>query len=309
LIDATTGAHVWADKYDRDLADIFAVQDEITHSVVRAIAPAIVDAEQQRVIRKAPENLDAWEAYQRGMWHMSKHEAGEVVIARSFFQRAVEIDASLAPAHSWLAFTYCMAGSLFGTMPLEEAVQQAEPHARRAISLDGENPDARARLALVLWLKGDARGGVLEAEQALLIDPHCPEAHGIKGVSLISLGRPAEGRESLKQCIELGPRSVTVPIRTGQIAESYYIERDYERVIQIAQQVIRRYPNNPQSYRWLAAALGQVGRLDEAKAALQTLIKTNPASLDIMIRKPLPSRRSEDREHMLEGLRKAGWEG
>ena len=308
LIDATTGAHLWAEKYDRDLADIFVVQDEITHSVARAIAPAIVSAEQQRVIRKPPDSLDAWEAYQRGLWHMSKHEAGEILTARSFFQRAIDIDPNLASAHSWLAQNYCMAGSVFGSIPLDKAVRHAEPHARRAISLDSENADARARLAVVLWLKGDARGVLFEAEEALLIDPDCPEAHGLKGVGLVGLGRPAEGRESLRQCIQLSPRSAMVAVRLSQIAEAYYFERDYENAILTAQQVIRQYPKSPQAYRWLAAALAQVGRQAAARTALQQLIDANPASVDTMVRNPHPGRRPEDHQHMLEGLRKAGWQ-
>ncbi|MEQ1715429.1 MAG: adenylate/guanylate cyclase domain-containing protein [Hyphomicrobium sp.] len=308
LIDATTGAHVWAEKFDRDIADLFAVQDEITQAVAGAIAPAIVSAEQNRVIRKPPDSLDAWEAYQRGVWHMSKHEAGEIAIARSFFLQAIDIDPNLASAHSWLAQNYCMAGSVFGSMELTTAVHHAEPHARRAILLDNEDADARARLAIVLWLKGDAMGAVLEAEQALLIDPYCPEAHGLRGVGLVGLGRPVEGRESLMRCIEISPKSAMAPVRLSQIAEAYYIERDYENAILTAQRVIRQNPNSPQAYRWLAAGLAQVGRQSEASAAWRELVDANPASLDIMVRRRLPGRRPEDHQHMLEGLRKAGWQ-
>ena len=92
LIDAISGAHVWAERYDRDLSDIFAVQDEITASVAGVIEPTLADAEQQRVLRKPPERLDAWEAYQRGLWHLGQTTAADNLAAREFFQQAIDLD-------------------------------------------------------------------------------------------------------------------------------------------------------------------------------------------------------------------------
>jgi len=99
LIDAIAGTHVWADRYDRDLSDIFAVQDEITASVAGVIEPALAEAEQQRVLRKPPENLDAWEAYQRGLWHFYKYAPAENQIALVFFRQAIGLDPNFAPGH------------------------------------------------------------------------------------------------------------------------------------------------------------------------------------------------------------------
>src|SRR5947209_3474765 len=105
LVDAFTGAHLWADRYDRDLTDIFAVEDEITGAVASIIEPALAKAEQDRVLRKAPASLDAWETYQRGLWHFHKYVADENKIAQSFFRRAIEIDANFAPGHYGYAFS------------------------------------------------------------------------------------------------------------------------------------------------------------------------------------------------------------
>ena len=95
LVEAGTGKHVWAERYDRDLADIFAVQDEITEAVTIAIAPAIADAEQHRAMRKPPGSLGAWAAYQRGLWHMSKPTAGDNALAQQFFQEAIDLGPDL----------------------------------------------------------------------------------------------------------------------------------------------------------------------------------------------------------------------
>jgi adenylate cyclase len=96
LVEAETGNHLWAERYDRDLADIFAVQDEITQAVTIAIAPAIAEAERQRAMRKPPQNLDAWAAYQRGMWHIGKATAEDTRLAHQFFQQAIDLDPSFA---------------------------------------------------------------------------------------------------------------------------------------------------------------------------------------------------------------------
>ena len=102
LVEAEIGKHVWAERYDRDLADIFAVQDEIAEAVTIAIAPAIAQAEQQRAMRRLPESLDAWAAYQRGLWHLSKFSAAENTLARKFFQQAIDLDPSFARGYCGL---------------------------------------------------------------------------------------------------------------------------------------------------------------------------------------------------------------
>ena len=106
LIDAETGKHIWAERYDRALEDVFAVQDEITMAVVAAIVPAVADADRRRILRKPPESLGAWEAYQRGLWHEAKQNATDNTRARDFFQPAIRLDPGFAPAYVELAHTY-----------------------------------------------------------------------------------------------------------------------------------------------------------------------------------------------------------
>ena len=103
LIDAETGNHIWAERYDRDLTEIFTVQDEITAAIVAAILPAVSDVEQRRALRKPPERLDAWESYQRGLWHMRRCNARDNSRAQDFFNRAIDTDPSFGPAYSALA--------------------------------------------------------------------------------------------------------------------------------------------------------------------------------------------------------------
>ena len=123
LVEAETGNHVWADRYDRDLADIFAVQDEITEAVTIAIAPAIADAELRRAMRKPPESLDAWAAYQRGLWHLSKANPDDDTIAQNFFRQAIDLDPTFAGGYSGLALAQLQAAAVYQKLGLARSAK------------------------------------------------------------------------------------------------------------------------------------------------------------------------------------------
>jgi adenylate cyclase len=307
LIEAETGNHLWAERYDRDLADIFAVQDEITQAVAIAIAPAIADAELRRAMRKPPQNLDAWAAYQRGWWHMSKVTADDDALAEKFFEQAMDLDPTFSGAYRGLAIAQAHATDSRGRC-LQETTNFVEALARRAVALDPANAEARSILASALYRRGDYEGGLAEVEWALAVSPNLANAHGILGAILVFSGRPKEGLAALERDIRLDPRDPQRVIRLNQIALGLYLCREYGAAVEMAKQVIRAYPDYPHSYRWLAAALGQLDRIGEAKEALEKAIAIAPAAFDLFVRQGVPWIRPEDHAHMLEGLRKAGWQ-
>lgn len=136
LIDAVTGAHLWAERYDRDLSDIFAVQDEIARNVAAVIEPALAPAEQERVLRKPPERLDAWEAYQRGLWHLHKYRPEENKAALAFFSQAIALDPHFAPGHYGYALALQWDIWHFSSRPFLEVQEIAREEAQIAVSLD-----------------------------------------------------------------------------------------------------------------------------------------------------------------------------
>ena len=140
LVEAATGAHLWAERYDRDLTDIFAVQDEITESVALAIEPAMAQAERLRVSRKPPDSLVAWEAYHRGLWHFLKQEPGENDQAKGFFQRAIDLDPGFAGGFYGLALTHLWDCWVYVSRPVQDCVSVALPLAQRALKLDDADP-------------------------------------------------------------------------------------------------------------------------------------------------------------------------
>jgi len=309
LVEAGTGNHVWADRYDRDLADIFAVQDEITEAVTIAIAPAIADAELQRAVRKPPDSLDAWAAYQRGLWHLSEANPDDNTIAQKFFRQAIDLDPTFAGGYSGLALAQLQAAAVYQKLGLLEAQSSAEALARRAVALDGADAEARSCLGWALQARGELQGALSEIERALGMSPNLAVAHGQKGATLIFAGRPKEGLAAVQTSIRLDPRDPFSAIRLLHIACGLYFSREYEEAIEAAKQLIRSYPDFPMIYRWPAAALGQLGRTAEAKEALDKAVSLAPAAFDMYVRKRVPWFRPEDHAHLVEGLRKAGWEG
>jgi adenylate cyclase len=303
LIDATTGANIWASRYDRDLADIFAVQDEITAAIAAAIAPAIIDAEQQRALRKSSEHLDAWEAYHRGLWHLVLDSREHLEIARNFFEQATVLDPSFAAPYAGLGRVVCRLAYSFQTVSLSEAARACERLARQALALDPSLAIAYAWLGQAMYFIGDLEGCMQHCDQGLSLDGNCAGAHGFKGAALVFAGRRVEGRQSLHTCVRLDPRGTGRATRLIEIAISHYLDGDYELSAEASRQVLRQYPDLAAAYRFLLASLGQLGRHTECEA----LMKTAPAGFDYYARHRPPWFGLKDFEHMLEGLRKAGW--
>jgi TolB-like protein/tetratricopeptide (TPR) repeat protein len=307
LIDATTAAQIWSRHFDLDSTRHSTFHDEITQAIVSAIVPAIRQADLQRARHKRPEQLDVLEAYQRGLWHMSKSDSADNQLARSLFQRAVDLDPNFGRGYAAIAFTYTASSSAFSEMSIAESCEIAEPLVRKAIELDETDAEARSRLALLALLRGDLEGAIREAELVLSVHEGYPDAWGVKGAALVYAGRREAGREAIERYFSLNPNDIARPLRRTQIASALYIDGGYEEAAQTAKQVIRHYPRHPFAYRWLAASLGQLGRVGEAQEALQTLQTISPSSFEMYIRQKPPQFCSAEYAPMLQGLRKAGW--
>jgi adenylate cyclase len=307
LVEAETGNHVWAERYDRDLADIFGVQDEITERVTVAVAPAVDDAELHRAMRKTPENLDAWAAYQRGLWHLGKATANDYAVAETLFQRAMDLDPNFADGYCGLALAQIHAALGFQSRDLADVLNSAEPLARQAVAIDGNNAAARSALSFALLARGDFSGAVAEAERALALSPNLAVGYWRRGHALVVWGRPQEGLADLRTSLRLEPRGSMLAPRLHHVAIGLYYSGAYEDAAEAARQAIRSFPDYPLPYRWLAAALGQLGQIEEARGVFEKALAIAPASFDLYVRRRVSFMRREDHAHMLEGLRKAGW--
>jgi len=309
LIEATTGGHLWAERYDRELADIFAVQDEITASVSAAIQPALESSERRRAVRKPPHSLDAWESYHRGMWHFAKVDAAEYEKARSFFQRSLELDPQFAPAAAALALTYLNEITLLRADLRAVNVPLALGHAIRAVAIDPTDATGHAALARALWISGRHAESLVQADIAIDLDPSSAVAQGAQGGARLWGGFPRDAIEPLRRAMRLSPFDPLTPLWLHFIARAHYYAGEYDGAIAVARQLGRSLPNFRQPYNTLIAALGQIGRVDEAQGVMDEALARFGERFRYFMSLPLDEIRElrpEDRAHLIEGFRKAG---
>jgi adenylate cyclase len=190
---------------------------------------------------------------------------------------------------------------------LAEALRSAEALARQAVALDGADADALTCLGRALGTQGDYQGALAAIEHAIALNPNLAIAHGTKGGMLIFSGQPEKGLAALEHGIRLDPRHPRAGVLLNQVVIGLYLMRDYQSAVEAARRVLRSYPDHPLVYRWLAAALGQLGRIDEARPALEHAMSLSPAAFDFYVHRRVPWHREEDHRHMLDGLGTAGW--
>jgi len=266
--------------------------------------PAIAEAEQQRAMRKPPGNLDAWATYQRGLWHVGRFSASENALAQTFFQQAIDLDPNFSGGYTGLSLAQDLAATVFRTVDLEGALNFAETLADRAIALDSSDAEAHSCLALLSVVRGDHEGGLRWARRALEISPNLASAHGALGFALTFAGEPRDGLVVLNRSMRLDPRDPFLGIRMLHVSCCHYFCEEYEAAADMAKRAVRAFPEFPLPYRWLGAALGQLGRGEEA-AEIQSRAATFPPGS--FPRQRSRAMRQTDSKHFAEGLRKAGW--
>jgi adenylate cyclase len=308
MIDALQGNYIWAERYDRKITDIFAVQDDITEAVARAILPKLEQAERDRALRKPPQSLSAWEAYQRGLWHISRLGGADNEEAKRLFRQAIDQDPSFARAYSALATSYNRDVVALRMAP-EDAAVIAEPLARKAVDLD--DADANAHLALariLLFQKGDYSSALAEAQRALELNNNLALAHSVMGMVLTFSGRPQDGLAYAKRGFDLDPRNPNI-LPAFHVLIPLYFLHDYNAALDFAQTALRLYGPFGHSFYWLAAISAQLGRVSEAREALlkAEALKAVPYGMS-STGETLPFMRRQDLDHELEGLQKAGWQ-
>jgi adenylate cyclase len=310
LVEAATGGHLWAERYDRDLVDIFAVQDEITAAVSAAILPTMERSERERAARKPPDSLDAWECYHRGLWHFSKMEAEENTRAIGFFERGVELDPGFAAAHAALSLAAVVQAVTFRPQAERQTLlPRTGEQARRAIAADPTTALGHCSLARVLMNTGRHEEAMTEADLAVSLDPNSALAHYCQGHARAFGGRPHESILPLEAAMRLSPFDPFTPFFLHTLGRAHYWMGDYPAAVATTRQLCRSFPNFQNPYRTLIAALGQTGQASEAQAVMADALARFGEDFRSLMGPlgPNPTEdRAEDRAHLLEGYRKAG---
>jgi TolB-like protein len=307
LNDVVTGSHIWAERYDRDLSDVFAVQDEITQAIVAAIEPQLYAAENFRAQRKAPDNMDAWDLVMRALSHYWRVTRQDNVVAQALLEKAITFDAAYGQALGVLAASHTFSAHM-GWQDMTKAVPAAERAALAAIRADSEDPWAHYALGSVYLFDRRFDDSLAEYELALRLNPNFSPARGYYGVALTYCGRWEEGDREARHALRLSPRDPFAAIYCGVAAYSQFIGKNYDEAIQLSREGLRQRGDFVGAHRVLAAAAGMAGLDDVAKAALQELRRTQPNISLQWLATRMPIRLDSDREHYLEGFRRAGLE-
>jgi adenylate cyclase len=251
---------------------------------------------------------NAWQAYQVGLSQIAKVMSADnaLALAEDSFKQVIKLDPEFAGGYRGLALVHIHAGITLARQPDRKELELAAEWARKALDHDPTDVEARTCLANALGVQGDHEAAIIEARRALEISPHFAGAHGVLGAALTFSGKPEEGLSSLLQSITLDPEDAMSPARMLQVAVAYYFCGNYEATVDAARQVTRLYPKSHLIYRWLAAALGKMGRINEAGDALARAKSTSLEAYKNFGEQP-PWLRSEDFAQLLDGLYKAGW--
>jgi len=305
LNDAVSARHIWAERYDRELVDVFSVQDEITNAIAAAIEPQIHAAENFRSHRKPPASLDAWDLLMRALshfWRVTRQDHGA---ARALLERAVAIDPNYGQALSVLAVND-MFGVHLGWAELAAVAPAAEAAALAAVRCDHEDAWAHAALGSVCFSTRRLADALSEFEQALALNPNFSLAQSYYALALSYAGRAKDSFEAAQRTILLSPRDPSLAIYHGIAAYARFTERRYDEAIALAREAIRHRGDLTGAYRVLAVSAGMTGDGTLAEMALTELRRTQPGISLHWIATQLPWANDGDREHYLEGFRRAG---
>jgi TolB-like protein len=304
LNDVATGSHIWAERYDRSLADVFAVQDEITEAIVAAIEPQLYAAEDFRARRKPPDSMDAWDLVMRALsyyWRVTRQDS---VVAQALLEKATAIDPNYGQALGVLATSYMFTAHM-GWADMVQATEIAERSAKAAIRADSEDPWAHNALAHVYLFARRFDDSLAEFELALRLNPNFALAQGYYGLSLSYSGRWQEADQAARRALRLSPRDPFSAVYYGIAAYAQFLGRNYDEAMRLAREGIRQRGDFVGAHRVLTAAAGMAGQDDIAAAALRELRRAQPNISLAWIANHMPIKQGADREHYLEGFRRA----
>jgi adenylate cyclase len=310
LVDAVTGVHRWAERYDRELHDVFAVQDEVARAIVALLVAHVNRAETERAMLKPPASWEAHDFYLRGaeafLLHTTSRTKASLVDARRLFEQSLAIDPGYARAAAMLSATHLRAyfepfdGDYLRPAALDRALELAEA----AVHLDPRLPQARAQLGYVLLHKRRHDAGIAEFERAFALNPNFID-HRF-ALALTYVGEPARAIEVLKANMRLDPFASPM-YSSGVMGLVNYMLKRYGEAVRLLRECASRLPSSQIAHLWLASAYAQSGQLEEAREEAAEVLRINPGFTIESYKRPAAVYKDpKDAEHRLDGMRKAG---
>lgn len=307
LIDAESGHHVWAERYDRELTDIFELQDEMTQIIAGTLEPELNAAERERALRRPPDSLDAWSIYQRALWHMYGMEPKDNPVAIDLFRQSIAVDPNFAPAYAYLCYTHYQTVIMGWGADDEHSLNQGMEAAQKALTLDPKDSVAYFALGRIQMLRGQHDESIASLEKAIELNPNSFQAYHGLAMVLTLAGRLDEAKEISMKGEHISPRDPLLWAAVAVRSLAYLLSNEYDDAIHLARRT-QRFPN-PSGY-WPhalnASASAQLGQMDAARNALKLALEKKPDLSLSYLKKTLPTKDEDGLEVYLSGLRKAG---
>ena len=304
LIDGHTGGHLWAERFDRDLTDIFATQDEVVQKIVGALAITLTPGEERRLRGRGTVNVEAYETWLRARELLTQGTREAVAQARALYRRAIELDPGFAMPHAGLALA-SVTDYVSGWAPdAAQALNDAERWARRALEISDQEPVSHMALAGVLLWRRDYEGALAECRRMIALDPNFAKGYSTAGMVMLYAGQPEKAIEKIGTSMRLDPHYS--PMVLHFLAQAYFGLAQYDTAVQHLLARIARTPGTDSSRMLLASCYGHLGRVEEARLTWAEMLKVNPEFSLAQRARVLPYKDSREFQRIVDGLAKAG---
>ncbi len=301
------GLHVWAEKYDRVIEDIFELQDEMTQTIAGALEPELHAVERERAARKPPESLDAWECYQRGLWNMWHYENEKMIAAWDLFQKAVDLDPGFATAYAYQSYCNYVLVVLGFSEERDRLLEEGKLLAKKAMKIDTRDPVGYFSMGRNLMMLGDHDGAIAALKYSLELNPNFAQSYFGLGFVLALSGELDEARENIQTAIRLSPRDPLMVGFTNVLGMACIMAGDFEEGLDWAKRSLRLpTPVGYWNHATLASAYANLGQMEEATEALKGAVKEKPDLSISFLEKVLPTRHKDGLGVYFSGLRLAG---
>jgi adenylate cyclase len=303
LLDTASNSHIWAERYDRELKDMFDLQDDVRQKIVAALAIKLAPGERERLMRKPTNNVAAYDAWARGLALEARFAAADIQEARRMFLRAIELDPNFARAYGKVANTYAVEVNS-GWVDAADAVPNSVRYAEQAVALDDGLPEAHWALAYAYAWDGQLPRALAHIEKAITLNPNYADAMAYYGLLLSYDGRPGEGQASVARAMRVNPQYPHW--YDAAMGNNLYMLGRYEDAAAQLKRGLERNPSWAGARRILVATYGQLGRIDDAQWEIAELETAGSALTVSRTRTSSPYRDPASLDHLLDGLRKAG---
>jgi len=303
LVDSSTGSHLWAERYDGSLEDIFALQDEITGQIISGLEVNLTAAERKRTGHKFTSNVDAYDLFLRGRTEFYRFTETDNAEAKRNFERAIELDPNFAAAYAYLSIAY-MCDWQYLWPGHGDDLDQALELAQKAVALDDALGMVHTRLGWIHLFRGEHDKAIACLERGVALDPNDAEVYAYFAEALNYSGDPEKSIALTEKAMRFDP--LLPPNCAFHLGHSYYLLRRYDDAEMMIRSAIDRAPALPVAHLFLAVVYSEIDRVHEAAAEIETVLKLVPGYTLAVINQMFPYRSAEVKNRFLEGLRKAG---